>query len=718
MNTVSDNMFEYLTIEEKDDFFALKKSCKEDKQVDELCHLINAPVPNINQIVSKAFHYFFYKNLDKHSSSLPHAIDNIKKLNQALQDMFSSKKSISGSTEKIILPYLKMMPKNDPKDLFYMLQKTPFLDTIIEKNNTNLLKYVLEQYKGKTDYLNAYLQSPRFGSDNNDDNNMRFRFFFESPTFNNLMLKVIPASFFINSGVPLGLSINAKIHESTQKGLTSIQKKYLQQLSSKAEHAFFQVIAICLQKDLVPSHKLPDVLPLLEMALSSEHAGYQAMFRDLLLSKKYARFKTGHTSFFEALLSLPLTPMQQKPIFYAACSTDEGYDMVLQATVKTKENASKNFLWHLLDEGVVSYSDVYAIQVVERALRDRVDSFVFAPKSKFPSSDTDIFKLFQGYFIDQPMQAIHFLNTFSDIRQHPTTYWDDMMRFVSLPAAQLKLFSQYRIMHHWAQLGYYEKIQDFFKEHNVQPKIRESFWRQKDSQGRTPWHIVCANHHKEFLKKMTPSMRITFMEQLHQADNSGKTLLDLIYSNTKMTKMAIQLIPELKNSFTKAGYRIDTIKVTEQIKPAVIIPEPVQVTSLPKVSWEIKYLGRDKELKNPDYIRLIESEVNHFPAPNTAALRERKSREMKAESYAIPAFKTMYLGKSWRIPYVTHGNVFYVFPGRDRDHAYDDGWSNHIKKLTREFKQQINAKLCVSKHAKLKNKKEIIIAKGNPLTHT
>lgn len=708
-----DGQYSSFTNKQEHFFSSVETSLKKEIQTNELCSLIDNPIPNIDPIISKAFHYFFFKNLTQHSSSLPNAIENIKKLNQALTDMFSSKKNISNSTEKTILSYLKMMPQKDPKDLFYMLQKTPFLDTVIEKNNTQLLQFILEQYKNNTRFLESYLNTPRFGRQEDCDNNMRFRFFFESPTFNNLIFKIMPASFFIDRCYPLALSVNAQIHDSSKKELDHKYLTYIKQLSTESERSFFKGLFLSLISDPIPSHKLPDVLPLFDIALNSPHTNYQGIFADFLFSRHHSHSKTEQAPIIETLLSSSLNLTQQKTLFYTLCSTDKGYNTALNAQIKINNNSSKYLLWHLLDEGAVSYTDPPVVSLIERALRQSNNAFIFADKKKLPPINSPIFTAFQNYFCDQPTQALKFLNSFSDIHQDPLLYWDDITQFVSLPAARLKLFSQYHIIHQWAKLGEYEKIQNFFKEHNINPESRDSFWRQKDESGRTPWHFICSRHHKEFLKKMTPSMRRTFIEQLRQQDNTGKNLLDLIYTNTKTAKLVIQLIPELKKYFTDAGYRIDTIRITEKIKPASIIPEPVQNTPSSNATWIIKYIGNDSERKNPDFISQIENEIKNFPPPCSPALRGRQSRERKAQSYTVSAFKMTYSGKAWRVPYITNGDLFYVFPSCERDHAYDDDHCNYIKKLAHQLKQQTTQIRCIAPHNKQSYQKKIVLSQKN-----
>lgn len=661
----------------------------ESRQRKDLCALLNQSLPHVEQTAANAFYHFFIDELAQHPTTFSKAMDKAQKINQALRQLFAPDTPLSSKTEKTLLSYLPAVSKETSENLFALFHHTSFLDKIIEKNNSRLIRYALEQYQANPKYLGPYLLSDRFGHTDKNEDAMRFRFFFLSPVFNDIALQLLPASFFLGNGIPLALSVNAQIHNPTRTGLLAKQKAYFDQLSPETERSFFRCLSFSLLNDPIPPHKIIDILPLLEHAYHSPHTAYQALFADLLLPNRYTRLNAQHQPILDTLLASKLTPAQSATLLHTLCATSDGYDTALKATLTTKETPDKSLLWHTLDEGTLPYMDQHARQLTERALNQSNEDIIFGAKKKLPPADSPIFIAFRDYFQGRPTQALRFLDTFSDVRQNPAAYWNDMSQFVQVPAARLKLFSHYHIIHHWAKLGEYTKIQNFFCEHNLPAKTREFFWRQKDSAGRTPWHVICACHHKEFFKKMTPSMRRTFIELLHTPDNSGKTLIDLIYANTKIMKLTIQLIPDLKQAFIDAGYRIDTVKLTEKVAPVTLVPEPIPTPpATQKTPWNIIYIGHDNERKNADFIRLVETEIADFPEPYSSALRERQNREMKPQTYNVAAFKITYSGKAWRVPYITNGTTFYVFPSRERDHAYDDTQADYIKKLAQQLKRQ------------------------------
>ena len=63
---------------------------------------------------------------------------------------------------------------------------------------------------------------------------------------------------------------------------------------------------------------------------------------------------------------------------------------------------------------------------------------------------------------------------------------------------------------------------------------------------------------------------------------------------------------------------------------------------------------------------------------------------MKEHHYSVSAFKMTFHQKRWRVPYITHGQTLYIFPGCERDYAYRAEHAGYIKRLAKQLKQDLS----------------------------
>ncbi len=670
---------------------------------DDLMKKILKVVPGVDATTQINLRAALLRSLKKaEMHNIRRASAQMDELNHALTDIYNlPTKTVPAKSEKIVLSAVQEACR-EPALFEDLIMSGPFFEVALIRHMRPCMRVIMSAFHHYPAVWQKFLNSKR---DLHDMDNVTGRDYFGvSRLFGEEVLHAFGSDYLKQHPVYVADMLGVVITDN-EPGINSkyasIVDSFLAETktnpSSKNECLFFGNLFGYLASYPIPEKKALAVLPFLEKALSSSKYSHNPMVIKMLrLNAKNSR-KKGAPSLWDTFMQMKLTTEQASTLLFSTLSGDKMHRRALNMKLNTPGNTSKYVLWDILDKGIKGYDNPRVAQLMRRAVHEQNREFIFSPKQKMPPKDSKCYQVLRSYFADQPMQALAFLNTVEELRGNIADKLDDLKDFVPSKVV-IRLFRDHRVLHQWAKRGDYQRIQNFFKEHNVTPEQRISFWMQADDQGMTPWHYVCDGLHQEFFKKMTPSMRDSFLSLLPVRNKDGYALLDYIYRHTKTMKLLTETIPGVHQALIDAGYNITAIPEVKKVVPAPIIPEPVQtLREQQAAAWDIQYRGNDSEWSNPEFKQLIEEEISRFPAPCSAAMRAKQQAERKI-IYNTSAFKTTYSGKPWRVPYIAYGNRIYIFPSRERDHAYDRSQLDYIGALSRQLRRELEAAKKITSH--------------------
>ncbi len=646
------------------------------------------------------------KHPPKKTNTEQDIIKFFKTLRQYRQQLFPA-------VNRVCNPQLQQIDNKDEKTLLSFLQgygndtlakkmlfNTPFFDNCFAKGSPLLTQYAMDVFKRDISIFNCWLEkrndfliqtSILSEQDKSIKTPIGYDFILHNNLFASTLRSTIPVND-LNHNMLLAMGSNAMHKNNSEQNLIAFIR-VIEKLPAKKQADISNVLVLFINSVLNEGLK------------NNEEIYDMQKIKALLTQARSPILKKELASFLKHIY--PLFWGRLKALKFS----DEEYKSIIQLTLLShdwnklfdlKDSNQNSVVWGLYRKGLLNNDDLS--QIIKQAILQKKNNFLFAKKDMLFSSEIPCFSDLKGYFSDQPQQAYAFINSFQR-KGNDDTLYHSVKSFIESPSFRSYFIRKNKVLNQFAQNNDFISILSFFYGKDVlntqnppcliNKKTGLLLSNQQDDCGKTLWHYVCKNKEKSLFRKDLKFLTEAFLSCCQIKDNDGKTPLEYVNGDLKFLKYLTAKIPQIEQILKKQGIFAEYVKQSSEEKKTPVTPqEKTEIkketaTVVAKKEWTVKYRGHDPYWKDENYLSVLKQEIQTFPDPYSPEIQEKQHREMKEHHYSAPAFKTTFHQKAWRVPYITHGETLYIFPGCERDSAYRMEHASYIKKLTKQLKQEL-----------------------------